>query len=70
MDDQAKLFVAFAILALVVFFVTIGPIFTIWSINCLFGTEIVLTFKTWCAMAWIIMIVNGIKANVKKNNAE
>jgi hypothetical protein len=64
MDDNAKALVFLFLLALIVFFIAIGPIASIWAINTLFGTEIVLSFKTWCAMAWIHMILaTKLKAN-------
>jgi hypothetical protein len=66
MDDTAKMIVALLILAFIAFVIIFGPIFTIWSINCLFGTEILLNFKTWCAMTWLLVILGGIRLGINK----
>lgn len=63
-DDTAKVLAGLFILGLIVFFIAIGPICSIWAINTLFGVEIVLSFKTWCAMAWIhLLLATKVKAN-------
>lgn len=36
-----------------------GPIFTIWSLNLLFGLAIPVTFWTWLSMFWLCMVVGG-----------
>lgn len=43
------LLIAIAILAA-------GPIFTIWSLNCLFHLEITLSFGSWLAAAWLTFL--------------
>ena len=48
----------------------IGPIFSIWSINTLFRTEIAFNFTNWCAMAWLHLIIAGSSLKFKKNNNE
>lgn len=41
------------IIFLVLFLVIVGPVFTIWSLNTLFNTEIPLNIWTWLSMAWM-----------------
>jgi hypothetical protein len=61
-----------AVLGLVLFYVLImaiiGPFFTIWSLNTLFGFEIAYSFKTWMAVVWLTFIVHGIKATAKTDD--
>ena len=65
MDENEQAVAGCLIALTVIFFFMVGPIFSIWSINCLFGTEIVLNFQNWCAMAWIIVVVNGVRSSNK-----
>ncbi len=51
-----------AIITVIIF----GPIFSIWSLNLLFGLGIPVTFKTWCATLWLAIVVSGtVKASSK-----
>lgn len=50
------------LIALVVLFIFIGPVFSIMALNALFGLGIELTFGTWFAMAWIHLILSGAKS--------
>jgi|LSQX01.2.fsa_nt_gb hypothetical protein len=68
MDDTAKALVILFLLGILVFFVVIGPVFTIWSLNVLFGTEIPLCFETWCGMAWLHLVISGSSIRAKKND--
>jgi len=68
MTDSEKIIAALAILAFVMFMLIVGPFFSIWSINCLFGTEIPLTFKTWCSMAWVLFIIHSVRISTKKSS--
>lgn len=55
-----KVFVTFgvgAVLALIVGLFVIGPILSIWAVNQLFGTSIVLSFWNWVAAAWFHILV-------------
>lgn len=45
------------ILALLVF----GPLATIWSLNTLFGLEIAYSFRTWIAVAWLMVVIQGVR---------
>lgn len=54
-------------LILVILFVC-GPIFTIWSLNTIFGLQIPVTFQTWASIVWLMTVMHGIKFQVKKNN--
>jgi hypothetical protein len=47
--------------------IIIGPMFTIWSLNCLFGTEIAFNLKTWAAVIWLMTVFHGIKFQIKRN---
>jgi hypothetical protein len=62
--------IALAVMALIyiVILVIIGPYFTIWSLNTLFGLGIVYSFKTWMAVVWLQLVLHGIQMSVKKNN--
>lgn len=69
MDDAIKAVLAIGFfLAFFFFLIFIGPFCSIWSINTLFGTEIVLTFKTWVAMAWLHLVIGSSFIKNKKNN--
>ena len=49
-----------AILVVFVFTALIlGPIFTIWSLNILFGMTIPLTWKTYFAALWLAIIISA-----------
>jgi hypothetical protein len=50
----------FLIIALIAFLIFIGPVATIWSLNCLFpALAIPLTFDTWCAALILGAVVSG-----------
>lgn len=55
-----------ALIAVLLFFIVIGPILAIWALNTLFpALAIPYTIETWCAA----LILSGIfKAQVKKND--
>ena len=51
-----------SLLALVLLFVVLGPLFTIWSLNTLFPTlAIPYNVETWCA---VILLAGMIRSNV------
>jgi len=52
-----SLFIFF--LMLVVFFFVVGPWFTLWSLNTVFGLGLVMTFKMWMSLAWLGLLVGG-----------
>lgn len=64
--NAAAVFVLIALALFVVTF-TIGPIFTIWALNLVFGLEIPLTFKTWVAVLWLTLVLHGVKASSSKS---
>jgi hypothetical protein len=68
MDDTQKGCVVVFIIGLMILFLIFGPIFTIWALNTVFGTEIPTTFKTWVAVVWLLTVLHGFKINVKSNN--
>lgn len=48
---------------------TLGPIFTVWSIQILFRSETLeLNLQSWCAALWLMTLINGLKFHVKKNS--
>ena len=67
MDGYKLLIILFFLVALIAI-LCVGPLFTIWSINCLFGTEIPVNFSTYCAVVWLMTVVHGIKLGYKNNN--
>lgn len=66
-DDTAKALMVLFLLVFVFALVVIGPFFTVWSLNWLFGTEIVMSFKTWCAVIWLMTVLRGVNMAVKKS---
>lgn len=68
MNDSEKMAVVVVMVLLVLFLLGFGPIFTIWSLNAVFGLEIPITFKTWCGAVWLMTILHGIRLNMKNSN--
>lgn len=66
--NSTKLAVVLVFLALIVFVSVLGPIFTIWSLNTLFGLEIPYTFTSWLAVLWLMTVLHGIKMSLKKTD--
>lgn len=66
-DETVKVIAALFLLVFLIVIVIVGPFFTVWSVNHLFGTIIVMDFKTWCAMVWLIVVLRGINIVVRKN---
>lgn len=66
-DETAKVLTVLFLFMLLVVLVTVGPFFTAWSVNYLFGTKIVMNFKTWCAVIWLMTVFRGINISIKKN---
>jgi hypothetical protein len=53
---------------LMIILLIIGPIFTIWSIQVIFKSETLeMSFESWCAALWLIVVFNGIKIVYKAN---
>jgi hypothetical protein len=42
-----------ALISLLIVLVSVGPIFTIWALNALFGTGIAVNFWTWLSVVWL-----------------
>ena len=57
-----------ALLVILGLLVVFGPIFTIWSLNTIFGLQIPVTFQTWAATIWLLAVVRPFEFRVKKNN--
>jgi hypothetical protein len=67
-NDSAKNLVAVILFCLLAIFVFFGPIFTIWSLNTLFGLQIPVNFQTWVSVIWLITIFHGIKIMLRKDD--
>ncbi len=67
-NNQAKAATVIGLLALIIVLMGVGPFFTIWSLNTLFGLEIPMNFKTWAAVIWLTTVLHGIKISMKKND--
>jgi hypothetical protein len=48
---------ALIMIALVALFVFVGPVFSIWALNTLFGLGIQLSTGSWFAMAWLHILL-------------
>jgi len=57
MDQQVSFILAILFVALIVFI--LGPFITIWSLNSLFGLNIVYYFSNWLASGWLTCIMVG-----------
>lgn len=64
--DSLRVLVAVALLALLLALIVLGPIFTIWSLNILFGLHIPMTLKTWAAAIWLMTVLYGIRFQLKR----
>lgn len=53
------------VILLVLALITMGPIFTIWSLNTLFGLGIPLTIWTWLSALWLGMVVASTQVRSK-----
>jgi hypothetical protein len=62
--DNFALF--FGILFAIVTAVAIGAIFTIMSINVIFGTNISISMETISAIAWLTIVVGGVMKGSKQ----
>jgi len=66
MDKLIAFSLGFGIYMLIL---SIGPIFSLWSLNFLFNTEIPINFSSWCAVAWLTFIIRGgIKSQLPNSN--
>lgn len=50
------------ILAFLVLMLWLGPLLTITALNCLFGLQIMYTFKTWLAIVWLGLVFGSSSA--------
>jgi hypothetical protein len=66
--DGTKLMIILGFLVALIVILCVGPLFTIWSLNLLFGTEIPVNFSTYCAVVWIMTVLHGIKLSYKSSN--
>lgn len=62
MKVRAALFFLLLVILLIVF----APLWTIWSLNLLFGLSIPTKLSTWAAAFWLMVAFGG-SAGVRKN---
>ena len=62
--DNLALF--FGVIAAVITAIAIGSIFTIMSINVIFGTDIPVIVETVAAVTWLTMIIGGVMRGSKQ----
>lgn len=60
-------FVSIIILLAIVVAIVAGPFITIWSLNVLFQLHIPVTFRTWCATAWLLAVLYVIRIIIKRD---
>jgi hypothetical protein len=65
--ENGKIVVICLLFILLIVLAIFGPVFTIWSLNAIFGTQIPVNFTTWAAVSWLIVIFHGIRFQAKKN---
>lgn len=65
--DAAKIIVVLVLFLLLAALIVMGPMFTIWSLNTLFATQIPFNFHTWAAVIWLMTVFHGIRFQIKKN---
>jgi hypothetical protein len=61
-----NLVVFFGALAAIVTIVAIGSIFTIMSINVIFGTDIPVSVETVAAITWLTVAIGGVMKGSKQ----
>jgi hypothetical protein len=61
-----NLVIFFGVLAAIVTVVAIGSIFTIMSINVIFGTDIPISMETVSAITWLTIAVGGVMKGSKQ----
>lgn len=68
MDETIKGIIGLLLIAGCFALIFVGPIFTIWAVNTLFGTEISYTFKNWVAVVWLCLLVRGVNITLARNS--
>jgi hypothetical protein len=61
-----NLVIFFGVLAAIVTIVAIGSIFTIMSINVIFGTDIPVSVETVSAITWLTIAIGGVMKGSKQ----
>ena len=61
-----NLAVFFGIIAAIVTGIAIGSIFTIMSINVIFGTDIPVIVETVAAVTWLTIVIGGVMRGSKQ----
>jgi hypothetical protein len=61
-----SLAVFFGVIAAVITAIAIGSIFTIMSINVIFGTDIPVSMETVAAITWLTVAVGGVMKGSKQ----
>lgn len=45
--------------------IVVGPLFSIWALNCLFGLEIPITLWTWLSSLWFNLLFASTVCKIK-----
>ena len=61
-----SLAIFFGVIAAVITAIVIGSIFTIMSINVIFGTDIPVIVETVAAVTWLTMVIGGVMRGSKQ----
>lgn len=67
-DRQTKAMIAIGVLISLLLALTVGPFFTIWSLNTLFRLEIEYSFKSWMAVLWLLTVFHGIRIVIRRRD--
>lgn len=67
-SNNSKAFVVLSLFLVIIAFLFFGPVFTIWSLNTLFGLQIPVSFQTWCAVVWLLTALHGIRISLNRDS--
>jgi cobalamin biosynthesis protein CobD/CbiB len=67
-NQNKEAVLALMLIGLVLCLLVVGPFFTIWSLNTLFGLQIPYSFTSWAAVVWLLTALHGIKISLNKSN--
>jgi hypothetical protein len=68
MNEHAAILAIVGFIFGLILILMVGPIFTIWSLNHLFELAIPISFKSYCAVVWLMTVLHGIRLNYNNNN--
>lgn len=70
LEEKSVLTLAVMALLFIVVWIVLGPIFTIWSLNLVFGLEIPLTFWTWLSVVWLVLVIRSRNPSTNRKKDE